>query len=104
MKIILSKNNHYIRLTDERFNHIIKNHPELEGEEANIIETIENPDIIFEGNFNELLAVKFYDKTPVSENKYLVVIYKEIENDDGFILTAYYARRLNERRKIIWKH
>ena len=104
MKIILLKNNHYIRLTDERFSHIIKNHPELIGEENNIIEIIENPDIIFEGNFNELLAAKLYDKTPVSENKYLVVIYKEIENDDGFILTAYYARRLNERRKIIWKH
>ena len=47
MKIILSKNNHYIRLTDERFNHIKKNHPELSGKEDNIIETIENPDIIF---------------------------------------------------------
>ena len=44
---------------------------------------IENPDIIFEDNFNELLAVKFYDKTPMSENEYLVVIYKETENDDG---------------------
>jgi hypothetical protein len=104
MKIILSKNNHYIRLTDERMNHVIKNHPEMNGEENNIINTIENPDIIFEGNFNELLAAKFYNKTPVSENKYLVVIYKEIENDDGFILTAYFTRRLNNRRKIIWKH
>ena len=91
-------------MTDERFNHIIKNHPELNGKENNIIETIENQDIIFEGNFNELLAVKFYDKTPVSHNKYLAVIYKEIENDDGFILTAYYARRLNDGWKIIWKH
>ena len=70
-------------MTDERFNHIIKNHPELSGKENNIIEMIENPDIIFEDNFNELLAVKFYDKTPMSENEYLVVIYKETENDDG---------------------
>lgn len=70
MKIILSKNNHHIRLTDERMNHVIKNHPEMNGEENNIINTIENPDIVFEGNFNELLAAKFYDKTPVSKNKY----------------------------------
>ena len=81
-----SKNSNNIlryRLTDERFNHIIKNYPELNGKENNIIEMIENPDIIFEDNFNELLAVKFYDKTPMSENEYLVVIYKETENDDG---------------------
>jgi len=103
MKIIFSKHNVPIRITDERMVHIINNHPEMCGHEDRIIETITNPDIIFAGDFGEFLAVKLYIKTPVSENKYLIAAYKGINENDGFLITAYFSRRLGNWRKIIWK-
>jgi len=48
------------------------------------------------------MAVRKYEKIPVSENKYLVVVYKELE-DDGFVITAYFTRRLAKWRKTLWQ-
>ncbi len=100
--IAVSINGIKIRITKERLKHILENHPEIKGMEHLILETIENPDLILEGDYEEYLAVKKYLKTPVSENKYLVVVYREFEND-GFVITAYFTRRYSKRRKIIWK-
>lgn len=62
-----SKNNVLIRLTDERINHIFSNHPETEDCMRWLIETVENPDFIVAGDFGELIAIKLYEKTPVTE-------------------------------------
>ena len=101
MKIVLPKNRVPIRITDERISHILQNHPEMRDEEHKILETLKNPDSILDGDFGELLAVKFFPKTPVSKNKYLIVAYKEITDVDGFILTAYFSRKLSRRRRVI---
>jgi hypothetical protein len=98
-----SKNNRLIRLTDERINHIMINHPETKDCISWIHATIENPDFITAGDFGELLAVKLYDKTPVTNDKYLMVVYKETSKIDGFILTAYFCRSINKTRRIVWK-
>lgn len=98
-----SKNNLLIRLTDERISHIFKNHPETRECISWFIETIENPDFILAGDFGELLAVKRYDKTPVTDDKFLVIVYKETSSLDGFILTAYFSRSINKKRRIEWK-
>jgi hypothetical protein len=98
-----SKNNCLIRLTDERIRHISINHPEIKNCITWILSTIENPDFIIAGDFGELLAVKLYDKTPVTSDKYLTVVYKETSNLDGFILTAYFSRSINKKRLIVWK-
>lgn len=103
MQIVITKNGVPIRLTDERLNHIFKNHPEMEEQEEKIIATIKSPDLILAGDFGELLAAKFYPKTPVAENKYLIVAFKEISKMDGFVITAYFSRKLSTRRKVIWK-
>jgi hypothetical protein len=68
-----------------------------------MLETIENPDCIIAGDFGELLAIRLYDKTPVTNDKYLTVVYKETSKLDGFILTAYFSRSINKTRRIIWK-
>ena len=98
-----SKNNCFIRLTDERIRHIVTNHPETKNCITWILGTIENPDFIIAGDFDELLAVKLYDKTPVSNDKYLTVVYKETSKIDGFILTAYFSRSIDQKRQIVWK-
>ena len=98
-----SKNNRLIRLTDERVSHIMINHPETKSCISWILDTIENPNFIIAGDFGELLAVKLYDKTPVTNDKFLIVGYKETGKLDGFILTAYFSRGINKTRRIVWK-
>jgi hypothetical protein len=62
-------------LTIERWDHIIKRHPEMDGEREKVLDTITDPDLIQQGDFGELIGIKFYEKTPLT-SKYLVVIYK----------------------------
>ena len=68
-----------------------------------ILKTIENPDFIIAGDFGELIATRLFEKTPVTNDKYLTVVYKETSFLDGFILTAYFSRSINKTRRILWK-
>ena len=87
-----------IRLTDERWSHIVEEHAEMTGLRNEILETIRNPERIFIGNESERLAVR-----EQSSGKYLVAIYREDEND-GFLITAFMTRRINtlERKQLLW--
>lgn len=102
MIIIKSKNNVPVRLTIERWEHIIRRHPEMAEQKEQVLETVNNPDIIQQGDFGELMAIRFYERTPLT-SKYLVAIYKESSATDGFVITAYYAKKPSERRETIWK-
>jgi hypothetical protein len=67
-----------------------------------ILETIENPNIIYEGNYGGLIAVS----TEFLEiNKFIIVVYKELSSEDGFIITAYCSNKIQhfEKKKILWK-
>ncbi len=97
-----SVNGILIRITEERLNYVYTGYPEMKGCENLIVETIETPDLVLEGDYGALLAVKKYEKTPVSENKYLVVVYKE-SSDDGFLITSYFTRRYAKWRKVLWQ-
>lgn len=101
MVIVRSVNQVPIRLTSERWDHIISKHPEMETQRDRVLETVGNPDAIHKGDFGELLALRFYPKTPLTQ-KYLVVAYREAAANDGFVLTAYFARRPSARRELIW--
>jgi len=74
----------------------------MDGQKERVLETVTEPDLIQQGDFGELIAIKFYEKTPLT-SKYLVTIYKEVVDTDGFIITAYYASKPSERRKTLWK-
>jgi len=102
LELLRSVNGIPIRLTQERLSHIYQGHPEMKGCEDLIVETLSEPEKILEGDNGALMAVRKYEKTPVSENKYLVVVYKELE-DDGFVITAYFTRRLPKWRKTLWQ-
>ena len=94
----ISKNGILIRLTEERWNHILNNHSELIDYKSEVLKTIENPDKILEGSQDEFLAIK-----EIITGKYMVVVYRELLND-GFIITAYLTRRLRSlaKRKQLW--
>jgi hypothetical protein len=101
MIIVKSKNDIPVRLTTERWNHIIIRHPEMDSQKERVLDAIADPDLIQKGDFGELIATKFYAETPLT-SKYLIVAYKEIIHD-GFVLTAYFATHPSERRQTIWK-
>ena len=102
MIIVYSKNSIPIRITEERWAHITRRHPEMENQKEKVIETISNPDLIQSGDFGELLAVCFYPETPLTK-KHLIVAYREISAQDGFIITGYFTNELSQRREVIWK-
>ena len=96
MEIAVSIDGVPIRLTAERWFHVVENHDDVAGHFDNVLATIEEPDFILRGYRNSLIAVR-----GMGRNRYLNVIYKQISDDDGFIITAYFTRKVN-RRKAIW--
>ena len=103
MVIVRSHNGVPIRLTEERWDHIRNRHPEMGGSRESVLETLSEPEMIQQGDYGELLAIRFYPQTPLT-SKHLVVVYREINANDGFILTAYLTTRPSDRRITIWKH
>jgi hypothetical protein len=101
MEIVFSKNNVPIRLNDERWQHIIMGHPEMSIYYDAILNTIAEPEIIYEGSRGDLIAVS---RQVEGTNKHIVVAYKELEGD-GFVITAYISNKLNslQKKEIIWK-
>lgn len=100
MGIIISKNNVPIRLPDERWFHITEEHSEMAGYYFEVLETIEEPEVIYEGKTGELLAIK-----SIEEGKYIVVVYRELSEEDGFVITSFITKQKNklEKRREIWK-
>ncbi|HXV78507.1 MAG TPA: hypothetical protein VEG60_01380 [Candidatus Binatia bacterium] len=95
---VTSKNGKVIRLTDERWVHIIEEHTELAGIRLEVLEAVAEPRRILEGGEGELLAVR-----ELEIGKSLVVVYRELEAD-GFVITAFVTRRTAslDRRKQLW--
>ena len=98
LDVVKSKNETVIRLTDERWAHIIEQHCEMAGRRQEVLEAVEEPDVIYAGSAQELFALKAVEK-----DKYIVAVYRETASD-GFIITAFLTRRLRafERRKKLW--
>ena len=99
MIIGYSKNGVPIRLTDEKWLHITEEHSEMAGYYFEALETVEEPDAIYEGKMGECIAVREIDK-----GKYIVVVYRELSKEDGFVIAAFLTRRRRqfERRRKIW--
>jgi hypothetical protein len=87
-----------IRLTDERWAHILEEHGEISGMMDAVLQTVNEPQVIFAGNSGELLAVR-----EIEAGKYIVVPYRE-QDRDGFIITAFVTRRFHslQRRAQLW--
>jgi hypothetical protein len=102
MWVVYSRNGVPVRLTDERWQHIITRHPEMTGLQEQMLETVAEPDLIQQGDYGELLAIRFYPETPLT-SKFLVVAYREMGSDDGFVLTSYLTNRPSPRRRVLWK-
>ena len=85
-----------VRLTEERWFHIIENHNDLAGYYDEVLITVELPDFVIKGYKDALIAVRKI------KNKYLAVIYKELSQNDGFVITAYFTSEI-KKEAIIWQ-
>jgi len=99
MDMAKSKNGVSIRLTAERWLHIIENHDDLAGYYDAVLNTIEEPDCIIKGYKDALVGLK-----EVKKGKFLAVIYKEITEEDGFVITSYFTSKIKlEKEAISWQ-
>lgn len=96
MDIALSVNGVPIRLTSERWLHIVENHDDVAGYYDDILTVIEEPELILPGHNGSLIAIQNYGR-----HRYLAVVYRELSSDDGFVITAYFTNKV-DRRKALW--
>lgn len=96
--IAYSVNNVPIRLTDERWTHIVENHDDMAGYYDTVLQTVEDADFVIKGYGDAFIALR-----EIGRKKYLAVVYREFK-EDGFIITAYFTRKIKlEREEIVWK-
>jgi hypothetical protein len=71
----------------------------MENLQDEILHTVENPDMIYEGERGEYLAVR-----KVGKGKFIVVVYKEeMSQNDGIIITAFITKRTFKGKTLIWE-
>lgn len=87
-----------IRLSDERWEHVLWGHPELQGWRDNVLRTIEHPARVVVGGDGEHIAL-----SRMRDGKLLAVIYRDL-GEDGFVITAFLSRREAQfaRRRQLW--
>jgi hypothetical protein len=98
---VVSVSGKRIRLTDERWRHIERRHPELRGSRENVLEAVRDPNFVVKGRYGEALAVR----SPAIGRSgiCLVVVYRE-SSKDGFIITAFLTSDVRdlEQRERLW--
>ena len=95
LDVVYSINNVPIRLTDERWEHIVDARLFMSSYYELILDAIENPRYILQGHNKSKIAVVQVGR------EWLHVVYVEKSKDDGFILTAFTDDAI-DRDLIIW--
>lgn len=103
MEVAASRNGKPIRITDERWTHVVESHDYMAGNRDLVMETLEDPDFIVTGGKGELIVLRHYQVTSISE-KHVVAVYREFEND-GFLITAFMtsAPETILRKGVVWQ-
>ncbi len=99
----VSKKEIPIRITDERWIHVVESHDYMAGNLDLVVETVEDPDYIVTGRKGEVIALRHYETTSISE-KSVVAVYREL-TDNGFLITAFMTSKPETtlRKGILWR-
>jgi hypothetical protein len=97
MDIVYSVEGVPIRLTTERWLHIVENHDDMAGYYDDVLTTVEDPECVLLGHKGSLVAVQNYGR-----NRYLMVIYRQVSREDGFVITAFFTEEI-DRGNVLWK-
>src|SRR6266850_3547471 len=87
-----------IRLTDERWEHILDSQAELASYRETILDAVENPDYILTSRRGALTAV-----VVLGRKAFLHVFYVEKSRRDGFIISALMKEKM-DKTKIVWRN
>ena len=96
MDLAYSVNGVPIRLTEERWEHVVSNKPYMGSYYERVLDAVERPTWILQGYARALVAV-----LTLGRQRYLHVVYRELNREDGFIITAFISRKVN-RNAIVW--
>ena len=88
MDVVTSKAGVPVRLTDERWFHIVENHDEVAGYYEQVLEAVEDPDLILEGYGGALIAAK-----ALGRRKYLMVVWYIESCDERMVLSSPHTSR-----------
>ena len=93
-----------VRLTMERWSHIVEAHDYMAGPHEWVMEVVAEPDAVGAGSAYTLLATQHRNHTPISEID-IIVAYRELGLEDGFVVTAFMTSRVDKalRRGVIWQ-
>jgi hypothetical protein len=94
--VVYSINGVPIRLTEERWSHIVENKPHMRAYYDQVLAAVEKPTWVLRGYAGALIAV-----LSLGRRQLLNVVYREISRKDGFIITAFISRKIN-KRNLIW--
>lgn len=88
-----------ISFPDKRWNHIIKEHPEIEPYRERISEVLRNPDLIKKSKRDKdtFLYYRYYKN--IFNGKYLLVVARLRDN----LLLTYYITDRVKQGAIVWK-
>lgn len=86
-----------LRLTEERWEHIVDAHPYMTAYYEAMLDAVEDPEYILPGHQGSLVAVQVFGKKRI-----LHVMYRELSVMDGFIITAYIKPSFDKKRSI-WR-
>ena len=90
---IQDKSGRKIHLSNERWKHIVTEHPKLSDKIEDIKDTLIHPLTIRNSKYDE--RVRFYYKFYKKLSKYLLVSVKYL-NGEGFVITAFYTNKLEK--------
>lgn len=98
-RAVVSRGGVPVRLTDERWTHIVEEHSELAGMREEVLESVSAAERVLLGRENELLAVR-----RLASGQACVVVYRETSPQDGFVITAFLMTRTAslDRREQQW--
>lgn len=94
---VVSKLNKKIRLDEDSWIHISVGHSELKDKFNLLADVVRSPDIIFYDKSNDNFR---YCKYFNNLGRNLVVVVRLL-NDEGFIITSYYAKKVQKFDSVI---
>ena len=71
MNVVKSKNGVPIRLTEERWIHITEEHSEMAGYYFEVLETVEEPEAIYEGKMGECIRKQMFYTLQIRSERYV---------------------------------
>jgi len=97
MDVARSVNGVSVRLSYERWYHIVENHDDLASAFHEVLDVIEKPDFVARGSGGALKAAR-----NMGRREWMVVVYRELSKRDGFVITAYVLSK-KPKGEVVWR-